>query len=191
MVNNAEEIIIYLIENNDKDINISNISKSLAIDYKNTHRLVKKLEEASAIKLEKFGNTTKCLLSHKMNPYLFSAELKRREIILKNKNIATMLKILKESSEPINYILLLFGSYAKKKQHKDSDIDLMFIISHKSIEKKIEETLSIIPLPVHAVILTESEFSDMYSRRTGNVVQEAVNNNVVLKGVEHYYEMIQ
>ena len=102
-----------------------------------------------------------------------------------------MLKTLKASSEPINYTLLLFGSYAKKKQHKDSDIDLMFIIPHKSIEKKIEETLSIIPLPIHAVILTESEFRDMHSRRSGNVVREAVNNNVILKGIENYYEMIQ
>ena len=191
MVDRTEEIVTYLIENKDKDTNIYQLSKALGIDYKNTYRIVKKLEGESVLKIEKFGNTTKCLLSHKMNSFLFSAELRRREKILKNKNLRAMLKTFKESSEPINYTLLLFGSYVKKKQHKDSDIDLMFIIPHKDLEKMIDQTLSIIPLPIHAIILTESEFKDMYSRRTGNVVQEAVNNNVILKGIENYYEMIQ
>ncbi|MEA3230000.1 MAG: nucleotidyltransferase domain-containing protein [archaeon] len=191
MISRSEDILIYLIENKDKAINIYQLSKALGLDYKNAHRMIKKLEEEYVVILEKFGNATKCTISNKMNPYLFSAEFRRREQILKNRDIKTMLRTIDESTGSIHYTLLLFGSYAKKTQHRNSDIDLMFIIPAKAAEKKIDEAISIIPLPIHPVILTESEFRDMYGRKTGNVVNEAVNDNIILRGIENYYKLIQ
>ena len=186
-------IIKFLIENKNKELNILKISKSLKMDYKNIYSIIKRLEKASLVKIETFGQSSRVKLNAIVHPLVFEAEFERRNEILKDKNIAVMLGNFKRGIKSKMYTLLLFGSYAKKTQTKSSDIDLMFICAdgiEDAFEKDVTRIARSMPLPLQPLVFSESQFIEMANAKEPNVGQEALKNNVILYGIEQYYEMV-
>ncbi len=187
-------IIKYLIEHKNKELNILNISKALRMDYKNVHSIIKRLEKRSLIKLESFGQSSRVKLISQVHPLIFEAEYNRKKELLKNKNLAVMLNEFKNKISSKCYVLLLFGSYAKNKQTKNSDIDLMFIVpdgKEELFEKDVHRTAGLLPLPIHYLVFSETQFLEMVNSKEPNVGQEALKNNIILYGIETYYEMMR
>ncbi len=191
---NKDTIIIrYLIENKNKELNILKISNELRMDYKNVHSTIKRLEKELLVKLESFGQSSRVKLISQVHPLIFEAEYNRRREILKDKNLAVMLNDFKNALKSKCYILLIFGSYAKKKQTKNSDIDLMFIVpdgKEELFEKDVHRAARSLPLPIHHLVFSEKQFLDMVNAKESNVGQEALKNNIILYGIETYYEMV-
>jgi predicted nucleotidyltransferase len=186
-------IIKFLIEKKNEELNIRSISKGLHMDYKNVHSIIKRLEKESIVELEIFGKSKRVKLIPKMHPLIFEAEYKRREELLKNKNLAVMLREIKNKLKSKLFVLLIFGSYAKKTQTEKSDIDLMFIVSdgkEEQFEKDTDNALRLLPLPIHHMVFSEKQFLEMLDSKESNVGKEALNNNIILYGVEAYYGMI-
>ena len=186
-------IVKFLIEHKNEELNILAISKFMKMDYKNVYSIIKRLEKRGLINLETFGQSNRVKLSKLIHPIIFEAEFERRKEILKNKNFAVMLNSFKRGIKSNLYVLLLFGSYAKKKQTKSSDIDLMFICGgglEDEFEKEVSRVSSSLPLQVHALVFSESQFNEMINAQKSNVGQEALNNNIILYGIEQYYGMI-
>lgn len=186
-------IVKFLIEHKNEELNILKISKAMKMDYKNIYSIIKRLEKTALVKIETFGQSSRVKLSELVHPIVFEAEFERRKEILKNKNLAVMLNSFKRAIKSKLYILLLFGSYAKKTQTKNSDIDLMFICPNglqDIFEKDINRVSRSMPLPLHPLVFSESQFSEMINAKESNVGQEALKNNVILYGMEPYYEMI-
>lgn len=186
-------VVKFLIQHKDEELNILKISKALKMDYKNIYSIIKRLEKVSLVKIETFGQSSRVKLDMKAHPLIFEAEFERRKEILKDKNLAVMLSNFKRAIKSKMYILLLFGSYAKKTQKKSSDIDLMVICPdglEDAFEKNVERTARSMPLPLHTLVFSESQFIEMMHAKESNVGQEALKNNVILYGIEPYYEMI-
>lgn len=187
------EIIQALIENKHKELSISQTAKLLKKDYKNIHNIISRLAKMSLVSLQPFGKSHRIMLCNKLHPLIFEAEYNRSNRLLKDKNIAVMLDYFKKLSSKM-YILLVFGSYAKKANTKHSDIDLMFIIpdaAEDRMEKEIQSTAKMIPLNIHVNIFTESEFKAMKNSKETTVGSETIKNNIILHGIELYYEMMQ
>ncbi len=194
MRNKEPTIIKFLIEHKNEELNIRSISKALKMDYKNIHSIIKRLETASLVRIEVFGQSNRVSLKSIVHPLIFEAEFKRRKDSLKNKNLAVMLSSFKRGIKSKLYVLLLFGSYAKRTQTKNSDIDLMFMCVdgfEDALEKEVNRIAHSIPLPLHPLVFSESQFVEMINARESNVGKEALKNNVVLSGIEQYYEMIE
>ena len=186
-------IIKFLIENKNEELNIRGISQSMKMDYKNIYSIIKRLEKASLVKIETFGHSSRVKLNPIAHPLVFEAEFERKKEVLRNKNLAVMLSNFKRGIKSKLYVLLLFGSYAKKTQTKSSDIDLMFICPdglEDAFEKDVNRIGRSIPLSLHPLVFSESQFVDMINAKESNVGQEALKNNVILYGIEQYYEMI-
>ncbi len=186
-------IIKFLIEHKNEELNIFKISKAMKMDYKNAYSIIKRLEKASLVNIETFGQSSRVKLNDLVNPLIFEAEFERRKEILKDKNLAVMLSSFKRGIKSKLYILLLFGSYAKKTRTKSSDIDLMFICPdglEDALEKDVSRTARSMPLPLHQLVFSESQFIEMISAKEPNVGQEALKYNVIMYGIEQYYEMI-
>jgi predicted nucleotidyltransferase len=190
MKNKNVDVIIKLIENPEDQVNISQLSKKLKMDYKNTYNIIKKLEKENLIILNRFGNAYNCILNKKINPLIFEAEYRRREELLKNKNFKVLFNKL--NSIMIPFVAIIFGSYAKKKATQYSDIDLM-LVYNKNIEKNIniERTISLLPLDIHTVTFSYDEFLKMAKSREFSVVAEAIKHNIILTGIEEYYRLIE
>lgn len=187
-------IIKFLIGHKHEELNILNISKALKMDYKNVYFIIKRLEKISLIKIETFGQSSRIKLNTLAHPLIFEAEFERRKNILKNKNLAVMLSNFERAIRSKLYVLLLFGSYAKKAQTRSSDIDLMVICPEgleDTFEKDMNRVAHSMPLPLHPLVVTENQFIEMIQAKESNVGQEAFKNNVILHGIEQYYEMIK
>ncbi|MBC7118850.1 MAG: nucleotidyltransferase domain-containing protein [Methanobacteriaceae archaeon] len=182
------KIVSTLIEKGEEKISISQLARELKMDYKNVYTNVKKLERENILIFERFGKAINCILNKKVHPLIFFAEYKRREKLLRNRSLKILYEKLNSLSFP--FIALIFGSYAKGKPTKKSDIDLM-IICEKEREKEVEATISLLPLNIHPIILTPKEFLNMAKTREFTVVSEAINKNIILIGIEDYYRLIE
>lgn len=186
-------IIKFLIENKNEELNILKISKSLKMDYKNVYSIIKRLEKASLVKIETFGQSSRIKLNAQAHPLVFEAEFERRKELLRDKNLAVMLSSFKRAIKSKLYVMLLFGSYAKRTQKKSSDIDLMFICPdglEDAFEKDVNRVAHSMPLPLHPLVFSESQFIEMANAKEPNVGQEALKNNVIMYGIEQYYGMM-
>ncbi len=185
-MNNELKILKYFLENRENVFTINQISKNLKINYRIAYQTIKQLEKEELIKINKVGNSNLCTLTNYFNYKIFTAEIMRRTILLKNKN----LKIMHKHFEKINqqFIMLIFGSHIKQTSHNQSDIDLLLISNN---DKKIMEEIELLPLPIHLTSITYKDFINMLKSKEMTVVSEAIKNNIILFGTEDYYRLIQ
>jgi predicted nucleotidyltransferase len=70
-----------------------------------------------------------------------------------------MLKLnLKKIINENIFSIILFGSYAREDENKNSDIDLLIITDKKENNKKIEQNLKKIDTKISPIIFTKEEF---------------------------------
>ena len=181
------KVIKSLIEK--KKETIREIAKQIKADYRITYIAVQRLIEKKIINIEIVGKSILCRLENGWAIEICEAEEERKQSILKISNIKQLYKELIAKVNTSFYVLLLFGSYAKRKQTENSDIDLLFISNEKEFENKITAILSMLPLKTHALVFTEEEFVRMKDAKKPNVVQEAIENNIILYGCEAYNRM--
>ena len=182
--------IVKLFIENSKPKTIREISKQISADYRITYTATQRLIQQNILKTQTVGKSSLCELnSSYYGIEMYEAETERKDKILKNRNIKQLYKEIMSKVKTSFFVLLLFGSYAKNKQTKTSDIDLLFISSEKNFENKISDILSLLPLKTHPLVFTEEEFIRMKDTKKPNVVQEAIENNIILYGIEAYYRL--
>lgn len=187
------EVIRLLIENRDKELSINQIAKLLKKDYKNTHNIVSRLSKRAVVELQPIGRSHRVALRNTMHPLIFEAEYSRRSDLLKNKDIVVMHDSFRGLRSTL-YVLLVFGSYAKRTQTKHSDIDLLFIVpdaAEDRMEKEIRNIADTLPLKLHVNVFKETDFRAMKNSKQITVGSEAIRHNLILHGIEAYYEMLQ
>ncbi|MBR9704292.1 nucleotidyltransferase domain-containing protein [Candidatus Pacearchaeota archaeon] len=190
----TEKIIIkYLIENK-KELTIRALANDIKKDYKIVNVATNRLIMKGILGKTNVGRSILISFNSKLTEEILVVEYQRRNEILRNKNLNIINDIIRENLDTVNYILLLFGSYSMKKQNKNSDIDLMFIVNDEGAkgekyEKKIGDIIDLFPKKVHPIVLNENEFRNMMDSKEKNVVKEVINNNIILHGIEAYYEL--
>ena len=183
------KIIKYFIEYK-KPTTIREIAQQIKADYKITHIATQRLIEKNILKVQTVGKSSLCQLEEKYYGIeIYEAENERKENIIKNKNINQLYKEIMSKVKISLFILILFGSYVKNEQTKASDIDLLFISNESNFESKIDEIISLIPLKIQVLVFTEEEFIRMKDAKKSNVIKEAIENNIVLYGIEAYYNI--
>ena len=186
------EVITLLTEKRDTELSINGIAKLLRKDYKSAHNIVTRLSRMGLLELRPFGRSHRVLLRNTTHPLIFEAEYHRRRELLKNKDIAVMHDAFRGLRSGF-YVLLVSGSYAKRTQTKHSDIDLLFIVpdaAEGSLEREIQGIAGTLPLTVHIHVFRETDFKAMRDSKESTVGSEAIKNNVILRGIESYYELI-
>jgi len=173
---------------NKEPITIRELSGKIKSDYKIVHTAIKRLAGKGIIEEKKAGQASQILLKQIYSKDVLIAEYERREELLKNKNIGVLYGILK--SLPFQFVALIFGSYAKGKPSKGSDIDLM-IISEESNESRIKPVISVLGLNVHLIYFSYKEFLQMKNSNEFTVVSEAIKNSVILLNIEDYYRLLK
>ena len=187
----TDKVLKLLLSNKQKELTIREISKHVGIDYKTVHIVVNRLMKSNVVRAKRAGQTILCAINPKgFNADLFRAELIRRAEIFENSDLRTASKYFRDIQEPF-FILLLFGSHASGKARKGSDIDLMLITDREEVRKKAKQAVSLIPLDIHLVDFNSNEFISMLKTTEFNVGKEAMNNNIILLGIEDYYRLMQ
>jgi predicted nucleotidyltransferase len=175
---------------NREEITINGLSLKLVADYKIVHTACLRLIEKGILNAKKVGRAKQLSLNNTFSREVFEAEFERREEILRDKNLKLLVQEIHKNLNYANFILLLFGSYAKKSMDKRSDIDLVFIVPNIALEKDVDRIISLIPLKVHHFVFTEGQFNKMKNNREPNVIKEVIKTNIILYGIEQYYAII-
>jgi len=182
-----ERIIKYLLEHK-HPLSIREISRAISLDYKNTYTIINK---STIISKDKIGNTNLIKLNISPNEDIFSTENKRTlELIKKHKKI----ELIKQDIESVNYpfiISLIFGSYSKGTENNNSDIDLCIICDNTEKVKEIASKLNLLPFKIEIHDFTTKEFFSMLETTQNNVGKEIVKNNIILFGIENYYNLVK
>ena len=184
-----EKILKHLIENRGKKESIRQISGALLIDYKNTFNEVNRLLP-ELITIEKLGNIN--LVGIKLVPSqeIYAIEEKRTNEFLSK---MPKLKLIQEDIKDINYpfmIVLIFGSFVKRTNNKSSDIDICVICDNETKRDKLTLKLKLLPFPLEIQEFNIEEFESMLEKKWHNLAHEIVKNNILLYGIENYYNLV-
>ncbi|MFH0949281.1 MAG: nucleotidyltransferase domain-containing protein [Candidatus Aenigmatarchaeota archaeon] len=179
------EILKFFLDNREEKFTIKKIAESLKINYRIAYEQVMKLEKEGLLKITRAGNSKLCEFTYKFNPKVYEAEYIRRMTLFKNRDFLVLRNRLAELN--FVFVALLFGSHAKGTSNKHSDIDILTIGGN---EKEIRATISLLPDKIHLTTLTYENFIHMAKSREFTVVSEALNNNIILIGIEEYYRLL-
>jgi predicted nucleotidyltransferase len=83
--------------------------------------------------------------------------------------------IIDELTKRPERLIILFGSYAKFRAKKDSDIDLYVETTNRSVKKEIESINSKIKVKIGPF------------KNDSLLIKEIIKNHVIIKGVEEFY----
>jgi len=181
-----EKIIKLLLENKNNLLSIREISKKCEINYKSAYNAIESLKKENLIKINNSNKTKFCSLTNIFSPLLFKVEYNRKIEIINKYKLKPLLNTLENIKK--EHITILFGSYIKGTNNKNSDIDLL-IISEK--EKEISQELEILPLDLHITYLTINEFLKMANSKEFSIVREVLEKNIILVGIENYYRLLK
>ncbi|MBS3079268.1 nucleotidyltransferase domain-containing protein [Candidatus Pacearchaeota archaeon] len=194
MLKNDEiKILKFLFDDLNNNPTMRNVSMSLKQKYPQTFKTIKNLEKNGFIILNEIGKSKVIHLNFsKDNLYYICVEIERTEDLCK-KNME-MLIIKEKLKDCGNFVSLIFGSHAKNKNLKGSDIDLLIIIpDEKEVEitnKKIKNALSLYNIDLN--IISEKSLFEMWeNKRELNVGNEVLKNHYVLTGFETYINYLR
>ncbi len=172
---------------------IKNLSRKKSESY--VYNSIKRFVKSKILKEEKVGNVilySVNLTSLKAQAYSgFTSEhyaWSQKHIPYKD------LESLSSKIPTPFYTLIITGSYAKKNQTKNSDIDLVIIIDEKAEPRKVYSQLKLaceLNIPeIHLYVFRKSEFLQMLLNSEANYGREIVKNNLILFGAETYYRIL-
>ena|SRR3989338_49028 len=188
-MNNNLKVLKLFVDNKDKKFTIKNVAEILKMNYRIAHEEVMELEKENLIKITKFGNSNMCEFSYEFSSKIVEIEDIRKNELFKNKDIKLIHKRIKEVKCPF-YILVIFGSHANTTNTKHSDIDLCLITDDSEINEQANTILSITPVNIHFQEFTSEDFLSMIKSKKSNVGNEIIKNNIVLYGIENFYELV-
>ena len=184
-----ERILKYLLENKESKLSIREISRVLKSDYKNTFEAIKSFPK-ELIKMEKAGGSWIISLNLYSNKLLYLIESKRtEELLIRHPKLKLIQKEIQELAYPF-VIVLVFGSYAKKLEDKNSDLDLCVISDSLNMLKEFEKRFGLSTLKIELQEFSTKEFTSMLEKRPRNLGHEIFKNNIILFGAEGYYNLI-
>jgi predicted nucleotidyltransferase len=189
---NESKVMELLFSDIGKEESILSLSRALKQKYPQTYNTVMHLKEKGLLNIKKSGNSNIPMLDFsKFHIEYAEIEAARRES-LKNRTMGIIAE--KISSLNKQFVCILFGSYASKKQISKSDIDLLFIIPEeydiKNFEKIISNKLSLYKADIN--IITEKSLFEMWSRPMEfNVGNEILKNHLVLFGAEYFISLLK
>lgn len=198
--------IIGLLRNSlDRGLTILKISKTLKIGYDPAHNHITEMNKQNIITINKVGNAKQCSLNlknDKARNLLQEADLIKVESVYKEnpkiKNILeTLINKLTEKYIAEMQSIVLFGSYAKGTQKKDSDIDILFIVNdlkNKQLREDIERGCSSFEyshnIKISPIITDIIEFKKMLASKELNVGKEAREYGISLYGSEKFWRIL-
>jgi len=184
------EILNYFRKNLFSKITINQLSKDIDKDYPNVYNSAVDFAGRGILNVEKVGNSK--VLSFSFSPKAIAYLGFIEESYAFKKNIRNIDKIL-EFEELLSDIILVFGSYAKNKETKNSDIDLLVITNGDVFKKSklLENKTELMMPPVHVTAISEKDFLEMLLESKPNLGKEAFNNHLIYRNAERYLYLVR
>lgn len=188
----------------DKGLTILEISKKLKIGYRPAYNHISEMEKEGIIKIVRVGNAKQCsfnIQNAKTRHLLEEVDISRKEELYKENPkfktiIESLISKLTEKFISEIYSIILFGSYAKGKATKQSDIDLLFVVNNlkdKTLRENIERESASYQysynIKINPLITNIEEFRRMLKAKELNVGKETREHGISLYGHEIFWRI--
>lgn len=186
-----EDILCLLLDKPEKQFTIRGVARELGRSYPSVYNNLLGLERKEAITKTDLPPSKIISLNEFAPPdILIDIELKRKRGFLKKH---PWVRVFMEDIllQDTFFILLVFGSYAKGLNKKNSDLDLLFIVPSKDDIAIIEAAAlkSYTKVKKGLNIVDSKDFIEMVKNTSFNVCNEAKKHHIILYGVEAYYSL--
>lgn len=180
------DLLIEILANKNKTYNVIQLANALNKDYKNTYQAIKELKDS--LEITKKTNSNEIKFKPTLTPEVYKAEYIRKTELLEKPNLKNIQTDVEKTDE--HCIVIIFGSYAKNTEKKNSDIDICII--HPE-EKKLEEAESWLSLRtnIETHTFTTKQFKEMLNTVKHNVGHEIKNHGITIKNTETFYEVMK
>ncbi len=155
-------------------------SKELNTSLTRVQKILKELRDINAIDFKVAG---------KNHVYFLKRNLISKSLILNAENYK-LLKLLRKHQylEPIfmqiikkclKEMVILFGSYAKGTENRNSDIDIYISTTNQKLKEEIQDLYE--PLSVKIGRFNQNDL----------LIKEIIKNHIIIRGSKKYYESIK
>ncbi len=187
-----EGILKLLLDEPDSRFSIRGIARGLSKSYTLVYHNVQDLCKRGVLVKESLPPAQMISLNEQapLN-VVIDVERKRREAFFeKHRWIALYMKdVLRTAGTPF-FVLLVFGSYAKGTQAKDSDLDVLVIASKNDALETVARQYTRVKKNV--IIVDVQDFLEMVRNpNVLNVGNEARKHHIILYNAETYYQILQ
>ncbi|MBI3033519.1 nucleotidyltransferase domain-containing protein [Candidatus Woesearchaeota archaeon] len=166
--------------------------------YPTVHKTIPELIKVNALTQETKGraNLVSIDLEHASTGTLSAAMFYEKDnLFKKHPSVNIISDDLEQALGDLFYILILFGSYAKGEEKKNSDFDLLFIIpsidDKEKYQQKINKALSLhTNKQIDIIIVSTKDFLEMLNEKY-TVGREAFMHGIILFGAEQYYKLVK
>lgn len=175
-----------------KLLHVRQISREIDVDVKATQLQLKKLEKLNVLSSTFKGKNKEYSLNlgNTITLYfIILAETFRTMTYLLNNFVV---KKLVQEEDDMDGTLLLFGSFARGEESKDSDVDLLQVVTRgksrrsEGVAKRMEEAIG---RSISLKVTTNVEF--MQGLRNGDpLIREVALNHIVLRGTEDFCKLM-
>lgn len=190
-MSHVERVILRCFFPDGKDMTINELIKRAGYSYERVNTTLKKLEREKIVFSKKIGKTLLYKADYH-NPYLklaFHQYMTERLIGFGNKHPIIYKALEGTEEEPLGMVVL-FGSYSKGSETKDSDIDLMIISEHqKERENAIYGLKSRYGLNIASVFVKRTEFPKI-KKENPALWDDLKNYALIFKGEDLFFYWI-
>lgn len=186
-MDNDMRTINYLGKHLGKRFTMHELSKLISIPYASFYRAVQRMDDI--LNIEVVGRAkTICLKTD--NPVLkahltISSDEERKEFLEKH-------PILRKISSELNtnFIVVLFGSYAKGRETDKSDIDILIINRDGKKTLSFSKYEILFKKKVNPIFITREEFKEMLKDKEENVGKQALKDHIILNNPEEFWGLV-
>lgn len=187
----AEDIILRCFFPEGEEMTIKQLKKRSGYSYERVYNSLKGLVEKKIVHEKKIGKTLVYAIdfNNYYSKLAFHHYMTDRLIDFANKHPIAH-RAIKELDGELLGIVLIFGSYSKGTETKDSDIDLMVILDYKSEREKAIQGLKYkYGLKIAPVFISRLEFPKI-RKENPELWADLKQNALIFQGADLFYYWI-
>ncbi|PIN90456.1 hypothetical protein COU61_02675 [Candidatus Pacearchaeota archaeon CG10_big_fil_rev_8_21_14_0_10_35_13] len=153
------------------------IAKNLKTNHMTINRKIKELLDKNVLDLKEEGRNKSYYLKKTIEAKRYVYMYEHYKLLEFLKKHPDMKRLIKEIQDDKRFrIAMIFGSYAKGLEKKESDIDLYIGTEDSKVKKDLEKLDNRINMKI-----------GKYNKEN-LLIKEIEKNHIIIKGVEEYYE---
>ena len=186
-MDNKLRIINYLGKSLGKRFTMHELSKLVGVPYASFYRTVQQMNDLLNIELA--GKAK--IIQLKADNVVIKAHLtvssdeERKEFLQKQPIIKKIANELTTKD-----IVILFGSYAKRKAIEKRDVDILIINKDGKKTISFSKYEILFKKKINPIFITQREFKEMLKDKEENVGKQALKNHIVLNNPEKFWGLV-
>lgn len=180
-MDNKYNVVLFLAKKNES-YTLLELSKQVKIPYTTLLRVVDELSDVTTLTTKGKSKLIQIKWNDITTALLVVASFEEKKEFLKKH------PIIKKITEQTHETTLVFGSYAKGTQTKNSDIDLMIINTKGDKNVNFHNLELLYDLKINPMFFTKKEFKQMLQDNEENVAKQALKDHILLNGFKEFWE---